>query len=107
VAAVADSVAATLPLTSAGLTAFQATLPAWGNTLMPPLLKRVRDRLHVAAVVDSAVQWRLGYEIGRRVVETRWGLDATYDLDLRHDRDVRMAVASFPKLTDLLKGKPN
>jgi len=107
VAAVADSVAATLPLTGAGLTAFESGLPAWGNTLMPPLLKRIRDRLHVAAAVDSAVQWRLGYEVGRRVVETRWGTDARYDLDLRHDWDVRTAVASFPRLSDLLKGKPN
>jgi carboxyl-terminal processing protease len=107
VAAVADSIAATLPATSAGMTAFEATLPNWGKTLMPPLLQRIRDRLHVAAVVDSAMQWRLGYEVGRRAVETRWGVDARYDLDLRHDGDVRMAVASFPKLGDLLKAKPN
>ena len=107
VAAVADSVAATLPMTGAGLPAFEAGLPNWGNTLMPPLLKRIRERLHVVAAVDSAVQWRLGYEVGRRVVETRWGADARYDLDLRHDRDVRIAVASFPRLGDLLKAKPN
>ncbi|HKV71118.1 MAG TPA: S41 family peptidase, partial [Gemmatimonadales bacterium] len=107
VAAVADSIAATLPETPAGLTAFEATLPAWGTTLLPGLLTRIRERLQVRASVDSLTQWQLGYQVGRRVVETRWGLAARYDLDLHHDRDVRMALAAFPRLGDLLKGKAN
>ena len=82
VASAVDSVALTVPSTASGLTAFEATLPNWGNTLMAGLLKRIRERLHVQAAVDSATQWRLGYEVGRRVVETRWGVDAMYDLDL-------------------------
>ena len=107
VAAVADSVAATLPGTNAGMIAFEATLPNWGRTLMPGLLGRIRRQLQVQAVVDTLTQWRLGYEVGRRVVETRWGLDAMYDLDLHHDADVRMALGAFPRLADLLKGKTN
>ncbi|HWZ27880.1 MAG TPA: S41 family peptidase [Gemmatimonadales bacterium] len=107
VAAVADSIAATLPGTPAGMAAFEATLPAWGRTLMPGLLTRIRERLHVQASVDSLTQWQLGYQVGRRVVETRWGMAARYDLDLHHDRDVRMALAAFPRLGDLLKGKAN
>jgi len=107
IASVADSVANTMPTTPAGMTAFEARLPNWGNSLMPPLLKRIRERLHVQAVVDSTQQWRLGYEVGRQVVQNRWGVDAMYDLDLHHDRDVRTALGAFPKLADLLKGKPN
>ena len=107
VAAVADSIAATLPATPAGMTAFEATLPGWGRTLMPGLLTRIRERLHVQASVDSLTQWQLGYEVGRRVVENRWGIAARYDLDLHHDRDVRMAIQAFPRLGDLLKGKAN
>jgi hypothetical protein len=89
------------------MTAFEATLPTWGNTLVPGLLRRIRSQLHVQASVDSLTQWRLGYEVGRRVVEARWGIDAAYDLDLHHDRDVRMAISAFPRLNDLLKGKSN
>jgi carboxyl-terminal processing protease len=107
VAAAADSIAATVPATPAGMTAFEATVPGWGKTLAPGLLSRIRDRLHVQASVDSLTQWRLGYEVGRRVVENRWGIAARYDLDLRHDRDVRMAIEAFPRLGDLLKGKAN
>jgi len=40
-------------------------------------------------------------------VEERWGLDARYDLELRHDRDVATALAAFPRLPDLLKAKSN
>jgi carboxyl-terminal processing protease len=105
VAAVAESIAATLPGTPAGMTAFEATVPGWGNSLMPGLLTRIRERLHVQASIDSLTQWRLGYEVGRRVVETRWGIAARYDLDLHHDGDVRMAIQAFPRLGDLLKGK--
>jgi len=107
ITAVVDSVALTQPATPAGMAAFEASLPRWGNTLMPGLLKRIRDRLHVEAMVDSTTQWRLGYEVGRRVVENRWGVDAMYDLDLHHDRDVRLALGAFPRLSDLLKAKPN
>jgi hypothetical protein len=101
----ADSVAATLLPTSAGMRAFEATVPNWGQTLAPGLLRRIRDRLQVRAAVDSLAQWRLGYEVGRRVVEERWGLDARYDLDLHHDGDVGTALRAFPRLGDLLKGK--
>jgi len=107
VTAAVDSVAQTVPATPAGLMAFEATLPGWGTTLMPALLERIREHFHVRAAVDSAAQWRLGYEVGRRVVEARWGADAMYDLDLHHDRDVRMAIAAFPGLPALLKGKNN
>jgi carboxyl-terminal processing protease len=107
VAAVADSIAIAQPATPAGMREFEGTLPLWGNTLAPGLLARIRDRLHVQATVDSSSQWVIGYEVGRRVVENRWGVDARYDLDLHHDRDVRMAIAAFPKLEGLLKGRTN
>lgn len=106
VASVADSVANAQPATPAGKAAFEATLPNWGGILAPGLLGRIRDRLHVRADVDTLTQWELGYEVGRQVVQERWGLEAMYDLDLSHDRDVRMALGAFPRLADLLKGPP-
>jgi hypothetical protein len=106
VVAVAESIAATLPATPQGMTAFEAGFPRWGKTLGQPLLQRIRTRLHVEAAVDSVTELTIGYEVGRRV-ETRWGIDARYDLQLHHDRDVWMAIQAFPHLADLLKGKSN
>jgi len=107
VAEVADSVAQTQSPTPAGMAAFESGAAGWDRTLAPVLLKRVRDRFHIQAAVDSLMQWRIGFALGRRVVEERWGLDARYDLELRHDRDVATALAAFPRLPDLLKAKSN
>ncbi|HEX4562228.1 MAG TPA: S41 family peptidase [Gemmatimonadales bacterium] len=107
VAAVAESIAATLPATPQGMTAFEAGFAQWGKTLGQPLLQRIRTRLHVEAAVDSVTELTIGYEVGREVVEIRWGLDARYDLQLHHDRHVRMALQAFPHLADLLRGKSN
>ena len=103
VEALADSIAQTVPATPAGMTAFEAGAADWGRTLAPALLTRVRDRFRIQAAVDDSMQWRIGFALGRRVVEERWGLDARYDLELRHDLDVATALNAFPRVADLLK----
>ena len=101
--AVADSVAATL---TAGPDARDAwtTAPAeWRSRVLAPYLQRVRERLHVRAEPDGALEDRLARSLARRVAEVRWGEDAALDLWLRHDPDVRAAEALFPALPRLLR----
>ena len=67
-----------------------------------PFLARVRTRLGVAAVTDSALDHRLGRILAARVTEVRWGLDAREEFLVRNDPTIRVALAQFARLPELL-----
>ena len=102
--AAADSVAATLPATPAGLAAWAGDSLRWESALVEPFLARVQRRLGVRTEVTPAVRARIARNLALRTVEVRWGADAEADFLLRHDPDVTLAVATFPRLQQILDG---
>ena len=100
--AVADSVAATLPRTDAARGEWLADRAGWRSVLVEPYLERVRSRLGVTAVPDSAVVDRLALEMAARAAEVRWGPEARDELRVRMDPAVAAARALFPRLATLL-----
>lgn len=101
-AAVADSVALTLPATPAGRAAWLNSPADWKAKLVPPFLARVRSRFHVTAEVDSALEFQIAATLARDVAEVRWGPDAAEEFSVNHSADVRAALAAFPRLPELL-----
>jgi carboxyl-terminal processing protease len=100
--AVADSVAHALPATPQARTAWLDAQDRWRTDLLEPFLSRVRARLGVAAEADSAQRARLTRRLAARAAEVRWGAEARDELSLRHDPVVALALAQFPRLTQLL-----
>jgi carboxyl-terminal processing protease len=100
--AVADSVALSLPATPAARAAWLAAPNRWRTTLLPLFLTRVRTRLRVPALTDSALDVRLSRILAARVAEVRWGLDAYDELVARSSTDVQAAIGYFPRLHELL-----
>jgi hypothetical protein len=101
-AAVADSVALTLPATPAGRAAWLSSPAAWKAKLVPPFLARVRSRFHVTADVDSTLEYQIAANLAREVADVRWGPDAAAEFSVSHSADVRAALAAFPRLPELL-----
>ena len=101
-AAVADSVAQTLPATAAARERWMTDSAAWEAQLLPPYLARVRARLGVRARADSAVSARLSRILARRTAAVRWGPAAERRFALQNDPDLRAALATFPDLPLLL-----
>ena len=104
--AVADSFAATLPATPAARDQWMDDSVRWSAQLLQPYLQRVRSRLHVSAQVDGATAERISLALAGRVADVRWPPDGASLLWLRHDPDVRAALASFPRLDALLGPRP-
>lgn len=102
--ATADSVAHALGADSASRSAWLAAPASWEQTVLPPYLQRVRARLHVAAVPDSATAAYLARRLAARVAFVRWPPDAGAELALAADPDVRAALEAFPRLPELLAG---
>jgi carboxyl-terminal processing protease len=102
VAAVADSVATTLPLDKAGRDAWTAAAARWDAALVTPFLARIRTRLHVAGEADAPLRARLGRILAARAAEVRWGAEAAEELVVRNDPDVRLAVEQMARLPVLL-----
>jgi carboxyl-terminal processing protease len=100
--AVADSMAATLPRTDAARDEWLADRARWRSVLVEPYLERVRARLGVVAVPDSAVVDRLAFEMAARVAEVRWGPEVRDELLLKVDPVVAAARALFARLPALL-----
>ncbi|MEA2723176.1 MAG: carboxyl-terminal processing protease [Gemmatimonadales bacterium] len=100
--AVADSVALTLAADAPGRAEWIAGTQAWEMRLLPPFLDRVRARLAVTARPDSATGADLARRLAARAAFVRWPPDAGSDLMLASDPDVRAALASFPRLAQLL-----
>jgi hypothetical protein len=100
--AVADSVAQSLPATPAARAVWLAAPDRWRTTLLPLFLSRVRTRLGVPALTDSALEVRLSRILAARVAQVRWGLDAYDELVARSSPDVRAAIGYFPRLHELL-----
>ncbi|HET7041746.1 MAG TPA: S41 family peptidase, partial [Gemmatimonadales bacterium] len=101
-AAVADSVAQTLPATPAARAAWLTDSAGWGARLLPPFLGRVRATFHIPARMDDAQMARITAILAARVAEVRWGPDAAAAFRLRNDADVQAALAAFPRLPVLL-----
>lgn len=101
--AVADSVAHTLGADAAARQAWISTPGLWQSTLLPPFLERVRSRLKVAAVPDSAVRAYIGRRLAARAALVRWPPDGGEELMLRSDADVAAALPYFARMTELLK----
>ncbi|HEY6807910.1 MAG TPA: S41 family peptidase [Gemmatimonadales bacterium] len=101
-AAVADSVALTLPATPAARAAWLNSPAEWKAKLVPPFLARVRARFHVAAEVDSTLEFQIAATLAREVADVRWGPDAAAEFTVRHSADVRAALTAFPRLPELL-----
>jgi carboxyl-terminal processing protease len=100
--AVADSVALTLPGDLAARRAWLTAPDQWRARLLAPFLARVRQRFHVAAQTDSALDARLARGLAARAAEVRWGEDALEEFLLRVSPDVQAAVTYFPRLPALL-----
>jgi len=100
--ATADSVAATLGATAAARAVWVADPGAWRDRLLSPFLSRVRARLGVAAVTDTALDARLARLLAARAAEVRWGSDASAELMLATSPEVRAALQQFPRLGELL-----
>jgi carboxyl-terminal processing protease len=101
---IADSVAAQLPATTAARAQWLDARAEWQTRLVEPYLARVRSRLHVTAVPDTALASRLGRILALRVADVRWGADAGADFRLHNDPDVRASLPYFGKLQGLLAG---
>jgi carboxyl-terminal processing protease len=106
VAAVADSVAQTLPATAAARAHWIAGRERWAASLLVPFLARVRARLHVAAQPDSLLADRMALLLAVRAATVRWPPDGGDELRVRNDSDIRAAVGTFPRLAELLSGSP-
>lgn len=100
--AVADSVAQTLPNTSAARERWLTDSAGWERALLPPFLARTRAGLHAAALPDSLQLARMARLLAFRVAEVRWGAEAGQAFGLRNDPDLRGALAAFPRLPALL-----
>lgn len=102
--AVADSVAAGLPRDQGQAAAWLVGGEPWRAGMVAPLLARVHGRLQVTAEPDSAQAGRIGRIMAYRAAEVRWGPEAADALLLRHDPDVRAAMATWDRLPALLAG---
>ena len=100
--AVADSVAQSLPATPAARAAWLSAHDRWRATLLPLFLSRVRTRLGVPALTDSALDVRVSRILAARVAEVRWGPDAYDELVAGSSPDVQDAIGYFPRLAQLL-----
>lgn len=100
--AVSDSVALSLPATPAARAAWVSAPERWRTTLLPLFLARVRTRLRVSALTDSALDARLGRILAARVAEVRWGPDAYDEFQVRSSADIQAAIGYFPRLHELL-----
>ncbi len=103
-AAIADSVAVLLPATPAARSQWLDAKADWQARLVEPYLARVRSRLHVAAVTDTAVAARMARILALRVAEVRWGPDAQTEFRLHNDPDVKASLPYFSQLPGLLAG---
>ncbi len=93
---VADSVAHTLPATSDAEPEWAAgPAEALAADVVEPFLLAARDRLEVAAEIDSELERRIGRILARRVAEVRWGPEAAERFELRTDPDVIEALEAF------------
>ena len=99
---IADSVALTLPATPVARASWLNAVNDWNSKLVVPFLARVRSRLGVAALADSALEHRLGRILASRVAEVRWGLEARDEFLVRNDPAIRVAQEQFPHLPQLL-----
>ena len=104
--AVADSLAATLPATPAAREQWIDDSARWSTQLLQPYLQRVRSRLHVNAQVEEATAERISLALASRVADVRWPPDGASALWMRHDPDVRAALANFGRLDALLGARP-
>jgi carboxyl-terminal processing protease len=100
--AVADSVALTLPRDLAARRAWLSAPDQWRDNLLAPFLARVRQRFHVVAQTDTALDSRLARVLAARAAEVRWGQDALEEFLLRSSPDIQAAIAYFPRLPALL-----
>ncbi len=100
--AVADSVGFGLPQSDQARAGWEYAAQRWRTELLEPYLARVRQRLGVTAVVDSALAWRLARGLAARAIAVRWGDDARDEFLLRTDPVIALAVAQFPRLPALL-----
>jgi carboxyl-terminal processing protease len=100
--AVADSVAQTLPATSAGLARWSVDTASWRAQLLPPFLARVRAGLRVTARSEPEVLDRIARGLARRAAKVRWGDAGELAFRLRNDQDLQAAISSFPRLSALL-----
>jgi hypothetical protein len=100
--AVADSVAPLLPATPAARALWLDAKPEWQTRLLDPFLARVRTRLHVSALPDSALASRMARMLAMRVADVRWGPDAQAEFRLHNDPDLRASLPYFDRLPELL-----
>lgn len=100
--AVADSLAYTLPASATGQEAWLSAPERWRTELLDPFLRRVRERLAVAAPGDTALDVVLARRLAARVALVRWGADARDELLLATDPVVTRAREEFGRLPGLL-----
>jgi hypothetical protein len=101
-AAVADSVATTLPATPTAREQWMSDAAYRSARVLPSFLERVRARLHVRAQPDSALATRLTLHLASRVATVRWPPDGGNELGIRNDVYIRAALNKFPQLPTIL-----
>jgi len=104
--AVADSLAHTLPASSAGRAEWVTAPDRWRDELLGPFLERVRERLAVAAPDEARLGAALARRLAARVALVRWGAEARDELLLATDPLVLQAREAFRRLPTLLAGPP-
>ncbi|MGH7659245.1 MAG: S41 family peptidase, partial [Gemmatimonadales bacterium] len=105
-AAVADSVAATLPADATARETWLASPERWQSALIAPYLDRVRTRLGISAATTPELEERIAWILARRAARVRWGNEAASETGLRYDADVQAAIENFPNIRALLAGSP-
>ena len=101
--AVADSVAQTLGNDVAARNSWVRDSAGWQKRLLPPLLARVRARLHVTADISPALAGVISRKLAAEAAQVRWGLEGYQELLIRNDPDVIAAVTLFARSAEILK----
>jgi carboxyl-terminal processing protease len=100
--AVADSVGFLLEAGDRGQSAWVAASATWEARLLPPLLDRVRSRLHIPADADSATRAAIARKLAARAATVRWGDDAGQALAVACDPDILAARDLFARAAEIL-----
>ena len=93
--AVADSVAFLLDNTPAVRAAWISDTAAWNTRLVEPMVRRATGRLGVTGALTVEQRLALGRRLAARVAAVRWNEDASDELLLASDGDVRAALGLF------------
>ena len=100
--AVSDSVGNTLGADPAAKAAWIAGEATWADRLLPPLLARIRTRLHVTAEIDAPTRAAMARRLAAQAAVVRGDQDAGDAISIGADPDVKAAVELFARSAAIL-----